>query len=136
MIGASADMIKPVAEQTINGMYLGTFERQHKFLDAMSIFLNPEIRPENIKILRKICDVLDSLKTKKDIPVNFFPFLRTNIPKAQAELNLAQLPQAVRDAEKAGKEINATDYVMSNVNFVKPQQKVDLSKETKYAPVE
>ncbi len=136
LIDASTDMIIPIGKRTLNGMYPVTFKRQHNFLDAMGIFLNPEIRPENVRFLRKICDVLDSIKTQKDIPIDLFPFLKTNIPKSQAELNLAKLPQAVKDAEKAGKDIEATNFIMSNVNFVKPYTKPDVTRELKYVPAE
>lgn len=137
LMDASRDMVKPIAEATINGGYLGTFEKQKSFMDYIgTLIFNKDIKPESIKLLRKIADAVDNIETKKDVPIDFFPFLRTSIPKAQAEMNLAKLPQAIIDAEKAGKDINATNFMMHNVNFVKPQKKIDLSKEIKYVPAE
>ncbi len=133
----SIPFVKPVAESTINGMYLGTFEKQSKFLKTMEGFFNTDATPEKLSALASYNDSMNRMYRSNRLEAGIInAFIETKTPITQLRYNIAQLPQAIETAEKRGQSFNPLPYVMYNVNFVKPKPKIDLSKGIKYAPTE
>ena len=109
-------MIKPIAEATINGGYLGTFEKQKNFVNLINGILTPQAKPEKISLLPKLCEIVDKAKGTYEIILN--KFVQSNAPLRQVEQNLEILPRVLQNAEKQGKSIDIVDFVNNNVNLV------------------
>ena len=133
----SIPFIKPVAESTINGMYTGSFKRQIDFLKTMEEFFNTDATPEKLSALSSYNDSMNRMYRSNRLEAGIInAFMETKTPIAQLRYNIAQLPQAIKTAREQGQRFNPLSYIMYNVNFVKPQPKIDLSKEIKYVSTE
>ncbi len=133
----SIPFIKPVAESTINGMYTGSYKRQIDFLKTMEEFFNTDATPEKLSALASYNDSMNKMYRSNKLESGIInAFIETETPMAQLRYNIAQLPQAIKAAQEQGQSFNPLSYIMYNVNFVKPQPKIDLSKGIKYAPTE
>ena len=109
-------MVKPIAEATINGGYLGTFEKQENFVSLLRGVLTPQAKPEKISLLPKLSEIADNAKGTYKIVLN--KFVQSNTPLRQVEENLEILPQVLQNAERQGKSIDIVDFANNNVNLV------------------
>ena len=131
-IAEHLDAMKPfvneIAESTINGGYLGTFDKQVKFTDMIKSLLTPDVKPHKISLIRKLSDTVDRY-TKPDDKVEIYidKFVKSDTPTKQVEQNIANLANVLPAARQSGKNFDVVDYVNNNVNFVRAKQNIDIN---------
>lgn len=114
-------MVKPLAEATINGAYLGTFEKQMNFINLINGILTPQTKPEKIALMPKLCQAVDRVP-EGNFEIVLNKFAMSDTPLKQVEQNIAILPEVAHESVKQGKSIDVVDFVNSNVNFAKANQ--------------
>ncbi len=127
-LDAMKPLVNEIAESTINGGYLGTFERQINFTNMIKSLLTPDVKPQKISLIRKLSDAVDRL-TSADDKVEIFidKFVKSDTPAKQVEINIANLANVLPSVRKSGKNFDVVDYVNNNVNFVRAKQNIDIN---------
>lgn len=110
-------MIKDFAEATINGGYLGTFERQANFTELIKGVATPQSKPEKIALMPKLCQAVDSVP-EGNFEIVLNKFAMSDTPLKQVKENIEILPQVLQNAHRQGKSIDVVDFVNNNVNLV------------------
>jgi hypothetical protein len=114
---ATKPLIQPIAEQTLSGGYLGTFEKQQNFTSFIKNLLTPKSNPEKIALIPKLCEATDKVQNAT-FAIDLDKFVQSNSSIKQVEENLTILPKVAQNAANNGKMINVVDFVNNNVNLV------------------
>ena len=120
--------VNEIAESTINGGYLGTFDKQVKFTDMIKSLLTPDVKPKKISLCRKLRDtIVRYAKPDDKVRVYIDKFVKSDTPTKQVEQNIANLANVLPEARQSGKNFDVVDYVNNNVNFVRAKQNIDIN---------
>lgn len=111
----SKDLVPIIAKQTLDGGYLGTFEKEKNFMDFIKVLINPMSKPENIKLLKEVQKKADNIENAE--PVYIDTFVRTNTPVEKIKENIKTLPDIAKLFENAGKNLDTTEYLTKNTNI-------------------
>lgn len=111
----SKALIPEIAEQTLSGGYLGTFEKENNFLNFIKILLNPASKPKNIELVADAQKVVGPLENIK--PINLDTFIQTEANAERIMDNITTIKQM--DGLFKGKQnlLDTTDYLLNNVNM-------------------
>lgn len=108
-------MVKEIAEQTINGGYLGTFEKQKNFMDYIKILINDVAKPEKIRKLPQLTKAADEIPGENVLYLD--NFVRSATPIERVEKNLKTVKDVGLLANAQGKTFDMVDFVNHNVNL-------------------
>lgn len=112
---AAKDLVPQIAEQTLSGGYLGTFEKEKNFMDIIKTIINKNSKPENIRLFKdaqKAADPFDNAQ-----PIYIDSFVQSEAPLERIKDNIKTLPDVAQIFNKAGKELDTTEYLTKNVNL-------------------
>lgn len=112
---ASQEAVPLIAKQTLNGGYLGTFEKQKNFMDFIKVLINPKSKPENIKLIQDVQKTVDNLENAEQVYLD--TFVRADVPVEKLKENIKTLPIAADLFKKAGKNLDTTGYLTNNTNL-------------------
>ena len=110
-------LVKDFAEATLNGGYTGNFEKQNNFVNFIQALLTPEASPEKIKLITKLCKVVDSVPTSENVPICLNRFVTSKTPVHQVVENIEVLPTVLENSLSNGKKIDVVDFVNHNLNL-------------------
>lgn len=108
-------LIKPFAESTINGGYLGTFERQANFTNLIKALINPQTDPAKISKIKTLMNLTDN--AKGTYPIGIDTLAKSNESIEKINKNIEILPQVIENADKSGKTFDLADFVTKNINL-------------------
>lgn len=114
---ASKQLVHDIAEQTISGGYLGTFEKQNSFMNLLGTLINREAKPEKIAMVPKLQQTASKIDDGAEDILYLDRFVKSNTPLSMVEENLNTVGQVAEIAHANGKKINIVDFVNNNVNL-------------------
>lgn len=113
--GASKVIVPRIAEQTLSGGYLGTFEKEKSFMDFIKVLISPNSKPQNITLLENAQKMLEPIKNADSLYID--SFIRTDTPIEHLKDNINTLPQVAQLLKNVGKSLDSTAYLTKNVNL-------------------
>lgn len=112
---ATKEVVGTVAKDTLSGGYSGTFDKNKEFFEFIQTLSAGDSKPENIKMLKPLCDLLLGFSKNSQPHCDIAKF-RTG-DTATIKENLKILPQVLENADKQGKSIDVSGFLTSNVNL-------------------
>ena len=116
-LDAIKPLIKPFAESTLKGGYLGTFEKEANFVGLIKGILTPQAKPEKIRLIPKLVEATDAAPDKINCKIVLNKFAMSDTPIEQVKENIEILPAILKNSENIDKEIDVVDFVNKNVNL-------------------
>lgn len=111
-------LIPRLAEGTLNGMPsmdLGPNCKENVFLRLVSHLCSNDSKPENLKLLDKLLDMVDKISKKTTPDINLDD-IRLGDTKIIRE-NMEAMPYLLENAEALGKNVDASGFLTKNVNL-------------------
>lgn len=110
-------MVRPFAEATLDGGYLGTFEKQKNFTDLIKGILTPKAKPEKISLMPNLYETVENVPKTNNFRIVLNKFAESDAPIKQVKENIEVLPQVLQNAVSEGKKFDVVDFVNKNVNL-------------------
>lgn len=116
---ATKPLVKEIAESTLDGGYTMDYSKENNFVNALSSFLNPSVKPENIEVVSETLNAASKLpeKIKLDCYVDGTTILQSAMSPKQMRENLDTFAQIAEGLSKQTKEFNLSDFITHNVNL-------------------
>ena len=113
---AVTEIVPDIAKETLKGGYLMDFSKNEKFFRTIQCLISPKSKPENIRLINKISEILDKF-CKKIEGICYLDEI-TNADTKVLKENLTILPDLLKNAESQGlKEIDVSDFLTRNTNI-------------------
>lgn len=112
---AAEDVVPAIAKDTLEGGYTMDYSKNNEFFDFILTLCSSDSKPENIKMLKPIIDMLDKIckKTSPSCNLNEIRLGDTKVIKD----NLDALPYLLENAEAQGKSVDISAFLTKNVNL-------------------
>ncbi len=110
---AVKEVVPTIAKDTLSGGYTMDYSKNQKFFDFIKLLCLSDSKPENIKLLKKIADVLDTHNPGELPHTCDLNAIRTG-DTDKIRKNLEILPQVL---EKAEKPVNVSEFLTHNESF-------------------
>ena len=111
-------MIKDMAEQTLNGGYLGAYKKQQDFMTFIKLLVNPENNVEKVKLVQKLNNALNEIPSGIEHSVYLDTFIKSNAPVQRVSENIDTLKSVAQMYAQNGKQLDVVEFVNNNVNLV------------------
>ena len=121
---ATKPLIKTIAGNTLSGGLKMDFEKEKNFMNIIKILVHPDAKTEKISMIPKIEDAVSVLPDSAQMYID--RFVRSSAPIPQIEANIPQLKMACQEAQKRGEIFDINKFLTTNVNYAKPQPKLDM----------
>jgi len=112
---AVKELVPTIAKDTLGGGYLMDYSKENNFFKLIAGFCRADAKPENIKLLPKIFDIITG-NAKKTHPSLDGVTVALGDTKRISE-NMEVLPQVLENFEHAGKSLDVSDFLTRNVNL-------------------
>ncbi len=112
---AAKSAIPMIAEQTLSGGYLGTFEKEQNFINFIKVLINPSAKPQNIELLNELKKTVEPLKNLKNIFLD--TFVNSDVPVEKIKDNISTLPAVNEMFVHSGKLFDVNEFLAKNVNL-------------------
>ncbi|MGN0030622.1 MAG: hypothetical protein ACI37Q_01545 [Candidatus Gastranaerophilaceae bacterium] len=112
-------LVPSIAKDVLNGMpsmNLGKDCKENVFLSYIRHLCLGDSKPENIKLLDELMQNIDNICKKTEPAINLDDLRLGDTEKIRE--NLKVLPEVLKDAEREGKNIDASGFLLNNVNLV------------------
>ena len=116
-MGASKPLVHQIAEQTISGGYLGTFQKQQSFMDYFGVLINREAKPEKIAMVQELQQTASKIDRGAEDVLYLDSFVKSGTPVQQVRENFDTVGQVAELVHLNGKKIDIVDFVTHNVNL-------------------
>lgn len=114
-IKAANEMVPYIAKDTLSGGYLMDYSKNNNFFNLIMRLCSSDSKPENIKILNNVMQMIEKLCKKTNQAINIDD-IRLGDTKVIKE-NMDALPYLLENAEAQGKNIDVSGFLTKNVNL-------------------
>ena len=112
---AVKEAVPVIAKDTLSGGYTMDYSKNNEFFNFIQHLCSADSKPENIKLIGKICDIIDQSSKKVLHNVNLDELRVADTAKIKQNMDV--LPQVLSNAEKAGKPIDISGFLEHNINL-------------------
>lgn len=112
---AVKEVVPAIAEDTLSGGYTMDFSKNSEFFSYIQHLCSGDSKPENIKMLKQIHEMINKL-CKKTSPVCNIDDIRIG-DTAVIKRNMDALPYLLENAEAQGKSVDMSAFLTRNVNL-------------------
>lgn len=114
-MSAVKEAVPVIAKDTLSGGYTMDYSKNNEFFNFIQHLCSEDSKPENIKLIGKICDIIDQSSKKVLHNVNLDELRVADTAKVKQNMDV--LPQVLKNAEEAGKPIDVSAFLEHNVNL-------------------
>ena len=115
-LAAIKPLIKPFAEQTLAGGYLGTFEKQANFTNLIKGLVTSQADPKKIALIPDVCKAIDKVP-EADCYVSLNTIANSSTPIKQVKENIEVLPKVLENLPNKEKPFDVAGFINNNVNL-------------------
>lgn len=112
---AVKELVPTIARETLNGGYLMDFSKENRFFNLITSFCRPDAKPENIKLLPRIFDIIDGISKKTNPSIDTVSVALGD--SVRIGENIKVLPQVLENFEHAGKSLDVSEFLTRNVTL-------------------
>lgn len=112
---AVKELVPQIADQTLSGGYTMDYSKEANFFKFVTEMCRPDAKPENLRLLSKVLDMIDSIAKKTQPSVDGVEFAVGN-PQI-IKKNMDVLPNLLNNAEVQGKSVDVSGFLTKNVNL-------------------
>ena len=113
---ATAQIVPDIARETLNGGYTMDFSKQENFMNMIRTFVNPNAKPDKIKVLFKdLAPATDKLEPNFNIYMD--KFVNSSTPMGKVKENIEVLPDVVKMLGDKANDMDVVDFVTKNTNL-------------------
>lgn len=112
---AAKEAVPFIAKDTLSGGYTMDFSKNNEFFNFVQHLCSSDAKPENIKLLGKIFDIIENSSKRVQHFCNLDALKMADTAKVNRNLDV--LPQVLKNADEAGKPIDVVKFLERNVNL-------------------
>lgn len=112
---AIRELVPAIAKETLSGGYLMDYSKENKFFRIIADFCRVDAKPENIKLLPRIFDMIDSIAKRTNPSMDCVDIALGDAKVVKS--NMEVLPQVLENAERAEIGLDVSSFLTKNVNL-------------------
>ncbi len=112
---AVKELVPAIAQKTLKGGYLMDFSKENRFFELIADFCRPDAKPENIKLLPRIFDMINGITKKTNPSIDSVSIAVGDTGRISK--NMEVLPQVLENFEHAGKTLDVSEFLTRNVTL-------------------